>query len=162
MKTTSKIISTKDYRSYVGAAKTIRFMSPKEVEFANLLERFDLPWSCEPTRFVLALHDNGTEKIAFQPDFYLPNQQLYLELTSSPYNGSAGKDKHRKVRLLSSIDSTAQVILLCQAELQELEDLKLVANSKQFLHWLENARQRMADRMASHEKRRKLSESICD
>ena len=47
-------------------------------EAPRLLRR---PWDYEPTTFVLETDEEGRVTEAFTPDFYLPEQDLYLEIT---------------------------------------------------------------------------------
>ena len=58
-----------------------RFANPAELEYAKILDWYGIPWEYEPTTFVLARDDEGRVTQAFTPDFYLPEQDLYLEVT---------------------------------------------------------------------------------
>ena len=40
-----------------------------------------MPWDYEPRTFVLETDEEGRVTEAFTPDFYLPEQDLYLEVT---------------------------------------------------------------------------------
>lgn len=77
------------------------FSHPIEAEFARILDFYGIPWEYEPRTFVLArdVQDNITE--AFSPDFYLPDQDLYVELTTMQPNQIRHKNrKLKKLRLL--------------------------------------------------------------
>jgi len=64
------------------AAKTARFMHESEAEFARVLDFYNLPWQYEPRTFPLHWDSEGNIAEAFTPDFYLPEQNLYVELTT--------------------------------------------------------------------------------
>ena len=59
-----------------------RFASPAELECAKVLDYYDVPWEYEPRTFVLEEDENGRVTKAFTPDFYLPEQDLYVEITA--------------------------------------------------------------------------------
>jgi len=59
-----------------------RFASPAELECAKVLDYYDVPWEYEPRTFVLEEDEDGRVTEAFTPDFYLPEQDLYVEITA--------------------------------------------------------------------------------
>lgn len=75
-----------------------RFMNPAEEAFARLLDFYGIPWEYEPRTFVLREDEESRVLEAFTPDFYLPEQDLYIELTTT--NPRQIHQKTRKVRLL--------------------------------------------------------------
>ena len=58
------------------------FSHPVEAEFARILDFYGIPWQYEPRTFPLAYDALGNVTEAFTPDFYLPDQDLYVELTT--------------------------------------------------------------------------------
>jgi hypothetical protein len=58
-----------------------RFAHPVEREFARVLDELRVPWLYEPHTFVLERRPDGEIARAFTPDFYLPEQDFYLEVT---------------------------------------------------------------------------------
>jgi cytidylate kinase len=60
----------------------IRFMHPSEAEFARVLNFYNIKWEYEPRTFPLQWDNDGNVKEAFSPDFYFPDQDLYVELTT--------------------------------------------------------------------------------
>ena len=58
------------------------FAHPSEAEFASLLDYFGIAWQYEPRTFILEQDEEGNPLEAFSPDFYLPDQDLYVELTT--------------------------------------------------------------------------------
>ena len=82
-------------------AKEICFAHPAEEEFARLLDFYGVHWEYEPREFVLERHPDGRPRRSFTPDFYLPDQDLYVELTTlSP---RLTYRKTRKVRRLLEV-----------------------------------------------------------
>ena len=59
-----------------------QFAHPIEEEFARILDYYGIPWEYEPQSFALEWNEDGDIKVAFAPDFYLPEQDLYVELTT--------------------------------------------------------------------------------
>jgi cytidylate kinase len=78
------------------AAGTPAFVHPSEAELAKVLDFYRIRWEYEPTAFPLAWNEAGQPTEAFRPDFYLPDLDLYLELTT--LRQSLVTDKNRKVR----------------------------------------------------------------
>ena len=79
-------------------AEEPHFASQAEVECAKILDFYGLEWKYEPTSFVLETDENGRVIEAFTPDFYLPEQDLYLEVTVMKQ--SLVTRKNRKIRKL--------------------------------------------------------------
>jgi cytidylate kinase len=72
------------------------FKHPSEVELAKVLDFYRIRWDYEPRAFPLARDAEGNVTEAFRPDFYLPDLDLYLELTT--LRQSLVREKNRKVR----------------------------------------------------------------
>ena len=58
-----------------------RFANPSEEVFARLLTLYEVPWVYEPLEFPLAWDDAGAPTRGFRPDFYLPREGVFVELT---------------------------------------------------------------------------------
>jgi hypothetical protein len=86
-----------DFQAYQGEG-TPRFANDVELECAKLLDYYGIPWCYEPRTFVLEQDEDGRVLEAFTPDFYLPEQDLYLELTVMKQ--SLVTRKNRKLRKL--------------------------------------------------------------
>jgi hypoxanthine phosphoribosyltransferase len=86
-----------DFQAYQGEGKP-RFANDAELECAKLLDYYGVPWAYEPRTFVLEEDEDGRVVEAFTPDFYLPEQDLYLELTVMKQ--SLVTRKNRKLRKL--------------------------------------------------------------
>lgn len=74
------------------------FAHEAEAEFARLLDFYGLSWTYEPRTFVLRADKEGRPVVAFTPDFYLPDQDLYVEITT--IKPRQVKRKNRKIRWL--------------------------------------------------------------
>jgi hypothetical protein len=76
----------------------IPFAHPVERELAQVFDDLGIPWEYEPTTFVLERHPDGSVREAFTPDFYLPDQDIYVECTTMRQRLTA--KKNRKLRKL--------------------------------------------------------------
>lgn len=61
---------------------TVKFMHPSEAEFARVLDYYNISWQYEPHAFPLSYDSEGRVSEAFSPDFFLPDFNLYVELTT--------------------------------------------------------------------------------
>jgi hypoxanthine phosphoribosyltransferase len=61
--------------------KPPRVANEAERECAKVLDFYGVPWEYEPRTFVLEEDADGRTTLAFTPDFFLPEQDLYLEIT---------------------------------------------------------------------------------
>jgi hypothetical protein len=62
--------------------REIHFAHPSEEEFSHILDFYKLDWDYEPRTFPLVRDAEGNVTEAFTPDFYLPQQDLYVEITT--------------------------------------------------------------------------------
>lgn len=83
---------------YYRGKKPPRFATETEREAAKILDYYRIPWEYEPRTFVLERDERGNILEAFTPDFYLPELDLYLEVTQMKQ--SLVTAKNRKVRKL--------------------------------------------------------------
>ncbi len=72
------------------------FANEAEVECARLLDYYGIPWEYEPHSFPLETDEEGRIVEAFTPDFFLPELELYLEVTVMKQ--SLVTRKNRKIR----------------------------------------------------------------
>ena len=110
---------TPDFQAYCGREKP-RFQNDVEVECAKLLDYYRVPWDYEPRTFVLAQAEDGTVVEAFKPDFYLPEQDLYLEVTVMKQ--SLVTRKNRKLRKLRELYPDVKVKLFYKRDIQRLAE----------------------------------------
>ncbi len=76
----------------------VRFAHASERQFARLLDFYQIDWRYEPTSFPIAWDREGAPVQRFTPDFYLPDFDLYIEITT--LNQKLVTKKNRKVRRL--------------------------------------------------------------
>jgi len=76
------------------------FAHPAEYEFARILDFYGIDWQYEPRSFPLRW-ERGHVAEAFTPDFYLPDLNLYVEVTTLKTGLTA--EKNRKMRLLKEL-----------------------------------------------------------
>lgn len=79
----------------------IVFSHPSEEEFAHILDFFGIEWRYEPVTFPLHWDEQGNILEAFSPDFYLVQQDLYVELTT--LRQKLMRFKHRKIRRMKEL-----------------------------------------------------------
>ena len=79
----------------------IPFSHPAEEAFARVLDFYQTRWEHEPTTFPLEWDEEGRVTNAFSPDFYLVDEDMYVELTTMKQ--SLVTRKNRKLRLLHEL-----------------------------------------------------------
>ena len=92
----------------------ISFAHASEREFARLLAFYGVRWQYEPTTFPLEWDDQGRVTEAFTPDFYLPDQDLYIELTTKEQRLMTAK--HRKIRKAQALHPDLKIRLLTRKD----------------------------------------------
>ena len=95
-----------------------RFASQAELECAKVLDYYGVPWEYEPRTFVLEQDEAGRVTEAFAPDFYLPDQDLYVELTVMKQ--SLVTRKNRKLRKLRERYPDVKIKLFYKRDLERL------------------------------------------
>src|SRR5215218_5001017 len=98
-----------------------RFAHPAEIELARLLTFYGLRWAYEPTTFAVRWGRDGRPVEFVTPDFYLPEHDLYLELTTMRQR--LVTRKNRKFRLLRETYPNVRVRLLYLRDFQRLRDV---------------------------------------
>src|SRR5215217_4835554 len=98
-----------------------RFAHPAEVELARLLTFYGLRWAYEPTTFAVRWGRDGRPVEFVTPDFYLPEHDLYLELTTMRQR--LVTRKNRKFRLLRESYPNVRVRLLYLRDFKRLRDV---------------------------------------
>jgi hypothetical protein len=94
------------------------FGHPSEEVFANLLDFYRIAWDYEPRSFPLQWDKDGKVLEAFTPDFYLPEFDLYVELTTMKQANVTRKN--RKIRLLRTIYPHVNIQVFYQKDVQDL------------------------------------------
>jgi len=94
------------------------FSHPSEAEFARILDFYQITWEYEPRTFILRQDEQGHVIEAFSPDFYLPEQDLYIELTTMEQRLIT--KKHRKLRRLRELYPEINIKLLNRADFKQM------------------------------------------
>lgn len=91
------------------------FAHESEEMFADVLDELNLEWEYEPTVFIIK-ENNGNVKKAFKPDFYIPELDLYVEISTCTNR----RRKRRKVEQAQEKHPEANIILLLSEQLKEI------------------------------------------
>ena len=91
------------------ALESSSFAHPSEEDFAKLLDFYCIEWLYEPRSFPLKWKGSRIAEM-FTPDFYLPELDLYIELTTLKQNLLT--EKNRKLRRLRELYPEVNVRLL--------------------------------------------------
>lgn len=106
-----------DFQAYLGDDPP-RFANEAELECAKILDYYGVPWQYEPCTFVLERDEEGRVIEAFTPDFYLPEQRLFLEITVMKQ--SLVTRKNRKLRKLRQLYPDIRVKLFYRRDIERL------------------------------------------
>jgi len=77
------------------------FAHASEAEMSRILDFYGVAWRYEPTTFPILWNLDGEVVESFAPDFYLPEFDLYLEMTT--LKQSLVRKKNRKLRRLREL-----------------------------------------------------------
>jgi len=77
------------------------FAHASEAEMSRILDFYGVEWRYEPTTFPILWNLDGEVVESFSPDFYLPEFDLYLEMTT--LKQSLVRKKNRKLRRLREL-----------------------------------------------------------
>jgi hypothetical protein len=106
------------WRSFRGRQEP-RFVNDSERECAELLDFYGIAWEYEPVQFVLETDpEDGRITEAFRPDFYLPDLNLFLEVTTM--RQELVTRKNRKVRKLRQRYPDVNVRLFYRRDIEAL------------------------------------------
>jgi hypothetical protein len=94
------------------------FAHPSEAEFASLLDFYKIGWQYEPRTFPIQWDAAGRILESFTPDFYLPAQDLYIELTTQKQR--LVTKKNRKIRLLRQLYPEVQIKIFYGRDVERL------------------------------------------
>ncbi len=100
------------------STQSIKFAHPIEAEFARILDYYGIEWEYEPHTFKLEWDEHGTVIKAFSPDFYLPGQELYIELTTM--RPKLITKKNKKIRRLKELLPDINVKLFKRSDLRDM------------------------------------------
>ncbi len=99
-------------------SQTPAFAHPIEESFTKILDFYGIEWKYEPRVFPLHWDDDENVTEAFSPDFYLPQQDLYIEL--STLRPKLNNYKNRRIRRLKELYPNVNIKLLNWRDLHKL------------------------------------------
>jgi hypothetical protein len=83
------------------AIDATRFAHASEAEMARILDFYQVRWEYEPTTFPILWNLDGDVVESFAPDFYLPDLEVFLEMTT--LRQRLVRKKNRKLRRLREL-----------------------------------------------------------
>lgn len=98
--------------------ESIVFSHPTEEMFARIFDFYGVKWLYEPKTFELEWNKHGKVVLAFSPDFYLPDQDLYVELTT--LRPSLSTIKNKKMRLMAELYPDIKIKLMKRRDIRDL------------------------------------------
>jgi hypothetical protein len=105
------------FQAYCGS-KPPRFANRSELECAKILDYYGIPWDYEPRSFILEQDADGRIVSAFTPDFYLPDQDLFIEVTVMKQ--SLVTRKNRKLREIRRLYPEVRIKLFYRRDIERL------------------------------------------
>ena len=99
-----------------GTAPT--FAHASEAELARILDYYQVAWLYEPRTFPILFNLDGAVVESFAPDFYLPEFELYVELTT--LKQSLVRKKNRKLRRLRELYPDVRIKLFYARDFKAL------------------------------------------
>lgn len=96
----------------------IDFAHPSERVAAGILDFYHIAWEYEPTTFPIEWDSGGNVIASFTPDFYLPDFELYIELTTM--SQKLVTKKNRKVRRLKELYPDIRIKIFYQRDFRSL------------------------------------------
>jgi hypoxanthine phosphoribosyltransferase len=100
------------------AGERTRFAHASEAEFAKILDFYQIDWLYEPRSFPLRWAEDGRVVQYFTPDFYLPEFDLYVELTTLKQR--LVTKKNAKLRRLRELYPEIKIKLFYGRDVREL------------------------------------------
>ena len=106
--------ATDTQKNWLSLAPETRFAHDSERRFARILDFYGVSWEYEPVEFALRWDEQGRPTSGFRPDFWLPAQRLFVELTTM--NQPLVTKKNGKVRRLRELYPEIRVKVLYQRD----------------------------------------------
>ncbi|MBS3957004.1 MAG: hypothetical protein KGZ40_05705 [Clostridiales bacterium] len=101
-----------------GKSSPLEFAHPSERVAAEILDFYRIRWEYEPTSFPIEWDSDGEVIASFTPDFYLPDFDLYIELTTM--SQKLVTKKNRKVRRLKELYPDVNIKIFYQKDFRRL------------------------------------------
>ncbi|MGD0019628.1 MAG: hypothetical protein ABSD62_10280 [Candidatus Limnocylindrales bacterium] len=94
------------------------FAHASEAEFAHILDFYQVAWEYEPQVFPILWDLDGNVLESFAPDFFLPDLELFIELTTLQQR--LVRKKNRKVRRLRELYPNIRIKLFYARDFRAL------------------------------------------
>ncbi len=94
------------------------FAHASEAEFARILDFYQVAWHYEPEAFPILWDLDGNVLESFAPDFYLPDLELFVEMTTLQQH--LVRKKNRKVRRLRELYPALRIKLFYARDFRAL------------------------------------------
>jgi len=94
------------------------FAHHSEAEFARILDFYEVRWEYEPHVYPILWSLDGAVQESFAPDFYLPDLDLYVELTT--LRQRLVRKKNRKLRRLRELYPDIRIKLFYERDFRAL------------------------------------------
>ena len=96
----------------------VSFAHESEASLARLFDFYRIAWEYEPRSFPIEWSSDGKAVAFFTPDFYLPEYDLYIELTVA--KPAFNTRKNRKLRLLREHHPGVRVKLFTRRDAERI------------------------------------------
>ena len=97
---------------------TPAFAHASEAEMSRILDFYAVRWEYEPDTFPILWNTDGDVVESFSPDFYLPELDVYLEITT--LRQKLVRKKNRKLRRLRELYPDVQIKLFYARDFRAL------------------------------------------
>jgi hypothetical protein len=94
------------------------FAHASEAELARILDFYEVAWAYEPHTYPILYDRDGAVLESFSPDFYLPELDLYVEITT--LRQRLVRKKNRKLRRLRELYPGIRIKLLYARDFRAL------------------------------------------
>jgi hypothetical protein len=110
-----------------GSGSTVSFAHASEEEFARILDFYRIAWEYEPVTFPLECDRSGKVSSSFTPDFYLPEHDLFIEITT--LRQALVTRKNRKLRRMRELYPEVNIKMLYASDYRKIVE-KFVASGE--------------------------------
>ena len=97
---------------------SVPFAHSSERDFANVLTFYGIEWLYEAVCFPLTRDDAGNVTESFTPDFYLPEYQVFVEVTT--LKQKLVTRKNRKIRLFRRLYPEINLVIIYRKNFESL------------------------------------------
>lgn len=107
-----------DFHPVENKKEEIEFVHESEKDFTEILNMYNIKWDYEPTEFPLEWDAEGNITLGFRPDFYLPEFDTYIELTTMKQKYVT--EKNKKIKLIQKLYPDINVNIVYKRDYHKL------------------------------------------